>query len=413
MPFALPKLSHCSWFVAGSTCALTPALGYPIPTTPTSSVLETQQEASNLDRVQLTLIANGEGEKEVRGTEAPKLPHYSPDSCWLRDTGEAGQRAALSTQAEEEGSISSQQSCSPILQKVSTKAADLIPEGIGLTVSPLTKEAQTDTNPSPQPPPNPALEGQEPLDQPEEAVIDVENPLIDRVSIPIVTRTAFGIGTFKRTANVTSIQPVLPIPLGKNHLVLRPSIPFIYAPTLNQPQGGDYGLGDLRLQAYFVPKPKGSLVWGVGPTFLFPTAGDRRLGFGKWGIGPALAAVWSGGRWTIGGRIENYWSIAGDGRRANVSQLTALPFLTYTLGKGWYLVSAPVITAFWNIPQGGKWLLPVGGGIGKVMKLGDRPFNISVQAYWHAVRPGSTEGWALVVQFQSLFPRLRSRAVGN
>jgi hypothetical protein len=29
---------------------------------------------------------------------------------------------------------------------------------------------------------------------------------------------------------------VLPSPLGKNHLVLRPSIPFIYAPTLNQPQ---------------------------------------------------------------------------------------------------------------------------------------------------------------------------------
>jgi len=51
--------------------------------------------------------------------------------------------------------------------------------------------------------------------------------------------------------------------------------------------------------------------------------------------------------------------------------------------------------------------------IGKVIKLGapqsgslrDRPLNVSVQAYWHAVRPGNSEGWSLVVQFQSLFPR--------
>jgi hypothetical protein len=66
-----------------------------------------------------------------------------------------------------------------------------------------------------------------------------------------------------------------------------------------------------------------------------------------------------------------------------------------------------VIAAIWTIPEGEKWLLPVGGAIGKVMKLGDRPFNVSLQAYWHPMRPGDSEGWALVVQLQSLFPRLQ------
>jgi hypothetical protein len=263
----------------------------------------------------------------------------------------------------------------------------------------LAVEELTETELTPQPPPNPAPEDKEPSDTPEQEIKDAENPITNRISIPLVSRTAFGLGPFERVANVTSIQPVLPIPLGENYVVVRPSLPFVYVPTITQPQGGNYGLGDLRMQAYFVPKPTEKLTWGFGPTFLFPTASDRTLGFGKWGIGPAFVAVWSEGRLTVGGRLENYWSVAGDGGRANVSQLTVNPFATYILGDGWYLVSAPVIAAFWNIPQGGKWLVPIGGGIGKITKIGDRPFSMSVQAYWQAVRPGNSEGWALVVQF--------------
>jgi hypothetical protein len=48
------------------------------------------------------------------------------------------------------------------------------------------------------------------------------------------------------------------------------------------------------------------------PTFLFPTASDRTLGFGKWGIGPAAVAVWQGDRLTVGGQIRNYWSVERD-----------------------------------------------------------------------------------------------------
>ena len=74
---------------------------------------------------------------------------------------------------------------------------------------------------------------------------------------------------------------MLPISLGENYLVVRPSLPFVYAPTLSQPQGGNSGLGDLRMQAYFVPKPTGKLTWGIGPTFLFPTTSDRTLELAK------------------------------------------------------------------------------------------------------------------------------------
>jgi hypothetical protein len=317
--------------------------------------------------------------------------------------------AALPSQGEEGDSSLSDQPCLPIPQKVSTSAADLVLDELDHPPSPLVAEELSETDSTPQPPPNPASEDKEPADTPEQAVKDVENPITDRISIPLVNRTAFGIGPFERVANVTNIQPVLPISLGENYLVVRPSLPFVYVPTLNQRQGGNYGLGDLRMQVYFVPKPTKRLTWGIGPTLLFPTASDRTLGLGKWGIGPAFVSVWRGERLTVGGRIENYWSVAGDGERSDVSQLTVNPFVTYILGDGWYLVSAPVIAAFWNIPSGEKWLIPIGGGVGKVIKIGDRPLNISIQAYWHAVRPGNSEGWALVVQFQSLFPRQQSK----
>lgn len=81
------------------------------------------------------------------------------------------------------------------------------------------------------------------------------------------------------------------------------------------------------MQTYFVKEQNRRLTWGIGPTFLFPTASDRRLGFEKWGIGPSVAAVWSAERLTVGGRFENYWSFAGDKNRADVSQLTIEPYL--------------------------------------------------------------------------------------
>ena len=371
IPFTLPNLSHLlSWLAAGIVGATAPvALGHPIAPTPTPF-------------------------------------HPSPDNCRVRQSEGVGEITILPSQGEEGNSSLSEQYCLPIPQKVSSSAADLALDKPDRSPSLLVAEKLTETDPAPQPPPNPAPGDKQPSDTLEQAVEDVENPIVARISIPIANRTAFGIGTFERNANVTSIQPVLPISLGENYLVVRPSLPFVYAPTLSQPLGGNFGLGDLRMQAYFVPKPTGRLTWGIGPTFLFPTASYPTLGFGKWGIGPAFAAVWRGDRLTVGGRIENYWSVAGDGGRPDVSQLTVQPIVTYTLSDGWYLVSAPVIAAFWNIPSGEKWLVPIGGGIGKVMKLGDRPLNISVQAYWQPIRPVNSDGgWALVVQFQSLFPR--------
>jgi hypothetical protein len=40
------------------------------------------------------------------------------------------------------------------------------------------------------------------------------------------------------------------------------------------------------------------------------------------------------------------------------------------MANGWYLVSAPIITANWQAEKGNCWSVPVGGGVGKVFRIG-------------------------------------------
>ena len=60
--------------------------------------------------------------------------------------------------------------------------------------------------------------------------------------------------------------------------------------------------------------------------------------------------------------------------------MTLQPFLNYNLPKGWYL-SSPVITANWEANSDNRWTVPIGGGIGRIFKIGDQPVNAQLTAY--------------------------------
>jgi hypothetical protein len=154
-----------------------------------------------------------------------------------------------------------------------------------------------------------------------------------------------------------------------------------------------------------VPKTDSHITWGVGPTFVFPTATDSVLGQGKWSIGPAAVIVVTTKHVVFGAIGNNVWSVAGDGDRPNVSQLTFQPFINYNLDKGWYLVSAPILTANWEASGGNQWTVPLGGGFGRVFAIGKQRVNATLQAYWNVVTPDGGADWTLRAQFQLLFPK--------
>jgi hypothetical protein len=189
-----------------------------------------------------------------------------------------------------------------------------------------------------------------------------QNPIANLISVPFQNNTNFGVGELDRTQNILNIQPVIPFDLNDDWLLVsRTILPVIYQPALTQTQYNHFGLGDFNPALFFVPKIDSKITWGVGPTFLLPTATDDSLGTGKWGIGPTAVVVLTDTPWVVGTLINNIWSVAGDGNRPDVSQFLVQPFINYNLSDGWYLVSAPIITANWNASSGNKWTVPIGG----------------------------------------------------
>ncbi len=115
--------------------------------------------------------------------------------------------------------------------------------------------------------------------------------------------------------------------------------------------------------------------------------------------------------WTIGFLANNYWSIAGhsDIDKPAVNQFLLQWFVNYNMKKGWYLTSAPIITANWRAASNNVWTVPFGGGVGRIMKLGFQPVNISASFYGNAAYPSGTSPWTMKLQIALLFPKLTSQ----
>ncbi len=153
-------------------------------------------------------------------------------------------------------------------------------------------------------------------------------------------------------------------------------------------------------------KAQEKLIWGVGPAFVIPTATSSILGQGKFSMGPSVVALVQPGHWTIGALINNVFSLAGSGHRPYVNQMLLQYFINYNLKGGWYLSSSPILTADWRASSGNAWTVPFGGGVGRIMKLGFQPVNITAQFYGNVDYPKGTSPWNMRLQIAFLFPKL-------
>jgi len=239
-----------------------------------------------------------------------------------------------------------------------------------------------------------------------------QNPVADLISLPFQNNTNFNVGTLDNTQNVLNIQPVVPFSLNQDwNLITRTIMPVIYQPPFFEGDSTDFGLGDLTPAFFLSPKkpipikPGVGLVWGAGPVFALPTSTDPRLGTEKWSAGPTFVALLLTKKVVTGFLINNLWSYAGESDRADVNAMTLQPFFNYNLPKGWYLTTSPIITANWEAPSDERWTIPIGGGVGRVFKLGSQPINAQISYYYNVERPDLTGGDSqLRAQWTFLFP---------
>lgn len=234
-----------------------------------------------------------------------------------------------------------------------------------------------------------------------------QNPMADLISFPIQNNTNFGYGPLDKTQNITNIQPVIPFRLNEDWLLISRTIaPIVYQPELYDGQGSKFGLGDISQSLFLGPTKPGSLIWGAGAVFLLPTATDGRLGTKKWSAGPAVVGLTMRGPWVLGALLQNVWSFAGDGDRADVNLMTLQYFINYNLPDGWYLTSSPINTANWEADSGDRWTIPLGGGVGRLFRIGKLPVNALAQAFYNVEKPDNLgPDWTLRLQVQILLPK--------
>ncbi len=237
----------------------------------------------------------------------------------------------------------------------------------------------------------------------EELSKQAANPVADLMSFPFQNNLNMNQGPFDRNTNILNIQPVIPLLGGK--VITRTVMPIVNIPDYGNETGKlTSGLADMVFTAFYVPESKG-LTWGFGPVFELPTGGSNR-GTQKWSAGPSILVMAQPGEWTVGALMNNVWSFAGNSDRDDVNHMLINLFVVRQLGNGWYVNSAPILTADWTAESGDQWIVPVGAGGGKVILLGGKlPLNVQTGLYYNVVRPDNGPEMQWRVQVQILLPK--------
>ena len=281
----------------------------------------------------------------------------------------------------------------------------------------ITVEQNVEAQPPVDPDSQPVLEQQAREGNTEALAKEAQNPVANLISLPIqwnstpssqwAPRAVDPGAQANRTLNVWNVQPVVPFRLNNDFFLISRTI----IPVIQRPLAGSsdvIGIGDINPTIFLVPRTANRFQFGFGPTLVIPSATDVQLSTQRWSAGPAGVAVYTRGALVAGILANNIWSFAGEGGR-QVNSMLIQPFLNINLANGWYIASSPIITADWTANNGRGWTVPIGGGVGRIFRIGSQPFNASLQGFWNAVRPEQLGEQLLGpvtirLQIQALFP---------
>jgi hypothetical protein len=232
---------------------------------------------------------------------------------------------------------------------------------------------------------------------------ETQNPVADLVTIPIQFNWNTGGGLGDQTLQVINIQPVLPLALDDDWLLVsRTIVPLVNVPLASGDRST--GIGDIQEQLYLTAAKPGSVIWGFGPVFSFPTATNNALTTGQFALGPDFVILTMPGRWVIGAIANQLWRIGGSENTTAINSFFVQPFINFNLHRGWSFSTAPSITADWNAPSGQEWTVPLGMGVSKVSLIGKQPVNLSLQYYHNVVRPDNGPADVVRMVFALLYP---------
>ncbi len=209
-----------------------------------------------------------------------------------------------------------------------------------------------------------------------------------------------------------SFQPVMPIPIfdGEWNLVNRVVLQAFSSPydedfdfdtdadPTQQPDlFGDRtsGLGDTIAFSLFAPNREDGFIWGVGPSFILPTATEDVLGQEKWQAGLAGLAVRLGNshgglgieNWNIGILAQQWWDVGGNDDRADTNQSDIQYFINWKKNATDLIGMTPNIQIDWEKEGSDRFTVPIGLGKIGFFRWGKMPVRWGVEMQYYVMQP--------------------------
>lgn len=179
-------------------------------------------------------------------------------------------------------------------------------------------------------------------------------------------------GGIETTANNFILRYAQPF----GNWLMRASLPFSRVPI--GIDSTDSGLGDFDVFfAYLIDTGNPARAFGIGPQLVLDTATEDATGSGKYQAGAAMVYYDATSRFFQWGGLVTYRTdFAGDSDRADTSLLAVQPFYFFQLGNGNYVRGAPI----WAFDlENDRYHVPIGLGIGKVVRQGNTVFNFFIE----------------------------------
>jgi hypothetical protein len=235
-----------------------------------------------------------------------------------------------------------------------------------------------------------------------DAAAQANNPLANMTALNFQDYYIGRITDTDKDGNQFWLRFAKPFEVAGTNWLMRASLPVNTYPVAS---GGALatGIGDLNVfAAYLFDTGNPVVSFGLGPQITAPTAPDERLGSEKWSAG--FANVLFDGRskrFQYGYLLTWQASFAGSDSAADVDVGAFQPFAFYQLGKGLYLRSAPIWV--YNFDND-AYSIPLGLGIGQVIKKGKTVFNLFVEPQASvAYRGPGQPDWQIFAGFNMQF----------
>ena len=234
----------------------------------------------------------------------------------------------------------------------------------------------------------------------------LSNPVASLVSVPFQFNYNDGLGPDgDGHQSYVNVQPVIPISLDENwNVISRTIVPIVAQDGVIPDEASQFGLGATTQSLFFSPKQPGpgGVIWGAGAAFLLPTATDG-IAPNQWGAGVTGVALKQAGQWTVGALANQIWSLTGNSRYGDYSQLFLQPFVSYTTAKATSFTLNSESTYDWETDE---WSVPINALVAQVVKIGGQRVQFGIGArYWAESPEFGPDGWGARAVVTLLFPR--------